>query len=51
MLIPTESPEAITRAQRREDLQETRGAAGVRAGTRGVGEAGAEVTVVTSKEK
>lgn len=57
----TESPEAITTAQRREDLKEMRRAAGARtemrgagearAEMRGAGEAGAEVTVVTSKGK
>uniref|UniRef100_A0A8C6BQL4 CBF1-interacting co-repressor CIR N-terminal domain-containing protein n=1 Tax=Monodon monoceros TaxID=40151 RepID=A0A8C6BQL4_MONMO len=44
-------PEAITRVQRREDLEEMREAAGARAGMRGVGEAEAEVMVVTSQEK
>ena len=57
----TESPEAITTAQRREGLKEMRGAAGARtemrgageagAEMRGAGEAGAEVTVVTSRGK
>ena len=47
----TESPEAITTAQRREGLKEVRGAAGARAEMRGAGEAGAEVTVVTSRGK
>ena len=41
----------MTGVQGREDLEERRGAAGARAGMRGAGEAGAEVTVVTSQEK
>ena len=51
ILILTESPEAITRVQRREDREETRGETGARAGMRGIGEAEAEVTVATSQKK
>ena len=41
----------MTRVRRREDLAERSGAAGARAGVRGAGEAGAEVSAARSREK